>query len=612
MNFLAELKRRNVIRVAVAYTVAAWLLAQVFQLAAESFEAPAWVMKMLITALVIGLPVVLVFSWAYEITPEGLKLEKDVAKDTSITHETGKKLNYLTIILLVLVAGLTALDRLVLTPRITAEEVATLQAARGTEARALDAGGVEANSIAVLPFVNMSADPEQEYFSDGISEELLNLLVRVEGLTVASRTSSFAYKGAPSTSITEIASDLRVAHVLEGSVRKAGNQVRITAQLINTLNDRHLWSDSYDRELTDIFAIQDEIANAIVNALRAELGMETTEKAVTVEVATENLDAYELYLKGREFLIARSNLAESVRLLESAVELDPGFARAWANLAAAAYVSPGWGVTGRDYESIAVVAVERALELDDSLSMAWAVRSRLGDSNGKRPSFEQALAYLETALQEDPKNATAWLWRGIEWSELGFHDHAMSDFQECLAIDPAYFNCLLHASQTYVLTGQDNLAVQHFEKLAQHGFLTYPHFFLPMFVRREELLVAYLAAHHTSNHPDFPDREWVEALQYPGRDYSAEIARAEKWMAAESRGGIYNPLMLAFGAYDRLRVFPAVTMNWIWQPGFPGFHESGHFKRMVNELGLPDYWRKHGFPPQCRPLGDDDFECDVP
>ncbi len=214
----------------------------------------------------------------------------------------------------------------------------------------------------MLPFVNMSADPEQEYFSDGISEEILNVLVRVDGLKVASRTSSFTYKG-ENLDIPEIARQLKVGNIVEGSVRKSGNRVRITAQLIDTRDDRHLWSDTFDRELTDIFAIQDEIANAIVDALKSELNIGLG--AVKVESATDNLDAYDLYLKARGMFIARQNLDVANQLFEQATQLDPEFALAWEGLAASQWVSTDWLTgDGIDHRQLAVVAADKALALD--------------------------------------------------------------------------------------------------------------------------------------------------------------------------------------------------------------------------------------------------------
>ena len=323
MSFFTELKRRNVVRVAIAYAVASWVLTQIGDVAAQSFEAPVWVMKMFITALVVGFPIAMFFSWAYEITPEGIKKESEIDRNQSIVQETGKKLQYVTIALLVIAIAFIAVDRLL--PEAPAPgpiNSITVQAQSDSRIKEPVTPNIEENSIAVLPFVNMSDDPAQEYFSDGISEELLNVLVRVDGLTVASRTSSFAYKGG-SANIPQIAEELKVANILEGSVRKAGDRVRITAQLIDVSTDRHIWSDTYDRELTDIFAIQDEIANSIVNALRSELGLDVSGDDIGVTDIPDNLDAYDLFLKGHAILISRGNLPEAVRnsICEAAVRL---------------------------------------------------------------------------------------------------------------------------------------------------------------------------------------------------------------------------------------------------------------------------------------------------
>jgi len=609
MSFFEELKRRNVVRVGVAYSVAGWLLAQVVQLAADSFEAPAWVMKMLITILVIGFPVALVFSWAYELTPDGIRREKEVTRSASITHQTARKLDYLTIALLVGVFAVVVLDRYVLPGRpapVSSPTSEALQADSNPK--------VEMNSIAVLPFVNMSADPEQEYFSDGISEELLNLLVRVDGLTVASRTSSFAYKDTPGISIAQIADDLKVANILEGSVRKSGDTVRITAQLIDTRNDRHLWSETYDRKLNDIFVIQDDIANAIVTALRSELGVDMAQNSVTVPAATGNVDAYQLYLQARELVRARRDLGRAVKLLERAVALDPEFARAWAELSLAAYLGPAWNVTDRDYADIAIRAAQTAIELDAGQSIAWMVQSRFmfrEESEDSRGDYEAQQDALNKAIEHDNLNATAWLWRGVNWSELGFHERGLADLEQCLQIDPAYQNCRLHVGMIHILMGNDKAADDVFLRLANDGFLTYMAVHVPWLVRQGRELEAALAAYHVSRHPDFPAREWLEALRNPGRDYSSYVAKAERWLAEDPHIGMNPALMLAFGAYDKIIIEQGLVMNWIWQPGFPGFYDSGMFKRLVEKKGILAHWRQHGFPPQCRAVGDDDFECEI-
>ncbi|MGI9291412.1 MAG: tetratricopeptide repeat protein [Gammaproteobacteria bacterium] len=610
MSFFNELKRRNVVRVGVAYAVATWVLVQIGDVAAENFEAPAWVMKMFMTALIAGFPIVLFFSWAYEITPDGIKKESEIDHSQSITSETGKKLDYVVIALLVIAIGFIGYDRMM--PEASPEPVAVEQASTTVapaSTEQVQTSDIEDNSIAVLPFVNMSADPEQEYFSDGISEELLNLLVRVDGLTVASRTSSFAYKG-ETTNIPEIAQDLKVANVLEGSVRKSGNRVRITAQLIDTRNDRHLWSDTYDRELDDIFAIQDEIANAIVSALRTELDLAIEDQFIEVTAATDNLDAYDLFLKGHNLFTRRQRLDESVELLERAVELDPEFARAWGDLAAVAWVAPGWDYAGRDYVSIAQKAANKALELDENQSMVWAVKSYLRHEEVSGRNYNDSLAYLDKALEIDSKNTTAWLWRGLAKSELGYHKEAIEDLSQCLRIDAGYLNCQFHLGNTLTYLGDYEGAVESQKTLFRNGFVGILAASVMVLLNMDQELAAYAMAHDLGSHPDFPLVEWLDALEYPERDHSASIAKAEAYLAIEKPIGMQEALMLAFGAYDRLENDIHFPQNWIWTREYQGFHESPGFKRLVENLNLEAYWREHGFPPQCRPIGDEDFVCE--
>ena len=233
MSFFDELKRRNVFKVVIAYVVSSWLVAQVAELAADSFGAPDWVMKMFITLLALGFPFVIIFSWAFEMTPEGIKKEKDIDRSQSVTATTGQRLNHTIIGLLVLALGYFVFDKFVTTPDGGQLVQATTPKSAESE---------QDNSIAVLPFVNMSDDSANEYFSDGLSEELLNLLAKIPELKVAARTSSFHFKG-KTGDVADIGKQLKVAHVLEGSVRKSGNQVRITAQLVKTADGYHLWSE---------------------------------------------------------------------------------------------------------------------------------------------------------------------------------------------------------------------------------------------------------------------------------------------------------------------------------------------------------------------------------
>ena len=283
-SLFEELKRRNVFRVGVAYVVVAWLIIQVIETVSEPLSLPDWTEAFFIVLLLAGLPIALLFSWAFELTPEGLKKTKDVKVEESVTANTGKKLNNTIIIVLVLALGYFLWERQGLVEQ--AEEHAAEDLIEVTETT----GAV---SVAVLPFVNMSADPEQEYFSDGISEELLNLLAKIPELRVPARTSSFQFKG-QNLDIGDVAKQLNVKHVLEGSVRKADVRVRVTAQLIEADTGYHLWSETYDRELDDIFAIQDEISAEIVAALSDTLGI-SVDEAPHVSAAASS-EAYKLLL----------------------------------------------------------------------------------------------------------------------------------------------------------------------------------------------------------------------------------------------------------------------------------------------------------------------------
>ena len=324
---LTELRRRNVFRVAAVYAVAGWLLLQVADVLFAVLGVPDWGLRLVLGLLLLGFPVVAIFAWVFELTPEGIKRESEVDRTQSVVERTGNKLNVAIVVLLAAAVTLLVLERFG-GERDNGYDDAALPA----ESKRLEVAGSEAEerSIAVLPFVNMSDDPGNEYFSDGISEELLNVLVKVDGLTVASRTSSFAFKG-KEVSVPEIAEKLKVNHVVEGSVRKAGNRVRITAQLIDVGSDRHIWSETYDRELADVFAIQDEISLRIVEALKIALGAETVDAMSAAGHPTDNLVAYELYLQGRYFWQRGGgvNIRNAIELFIEAIELAPVFARAW-------------------------------------------------------------------------------------------------------------------------------------------------------------------------------------------------------------------------------------------------------------------------------------------
>jgi TolB-like protein len=321
-NFFAELKRRNVYKVAVAYAVVSWLLIQAASILFPTFDAPAWAMKVLVALVVLCFPVALVLSWAFEITPEGIKLESEIDPKKSITRTTGRKIMGLTIAVAIVAAGMFTFQLLRTSAHSRIESGAPATPNDVSSSLAGARPSIPAKSIAVLPFDNLSRDPDNAYFCEGVQDEILTRLAKVADLKVISRTSTQHFKSAPDN-LTQIAQQLGVAHILEGSVQKAGDQVRVNVQLVNGLNDAHLWADTYDRKLNDIFAVESEIARTIADTLQAKLS--GAEQQAIAARPTENTEAHQLYLKGRFFWNKRTgdDLRKSIEYLKQAIAKDP-------------------------------------------------------------------------------------------------------------------------------------------------------------------------------------------------------------------------------------------------------------------------------------------------
>ena len=385
MSFLEELKRRNVIRVGIAYGVTAWLLLQLADVILGNIAAPGWVFQVIMLVLGIGFPIVMIFAWAFEMTPEGIKREKDVDRTQSITPQTGRKLDRAIIGVLAVVVIYLLVDKLVLQDAAspTTEPVTTAE----TEA---SADAPEGPSVAVLPFVNMSGDAENEYFSDGLTETLLHMLAQLPDLRVAARTSSFAFKG-QNSSITEIADTLNVAHILEGSVQKSGERVRVTAQLIRADDGFHVWSQNYTRPLEDIFAIQDEIAGDVADALGTSLlGNAGAAKHV---VDTQNLSAYDSYLKGLEqqAIFSYGSLEIAENHFKQALARDPEFTEARLALVRNYLLKNGTGLIDEQGMRAAIgplLEQVRARDPDSHLARALELTAELQTFNLARTGDE--------------------------------------------------------------------------------------------------------------------------------------------------------------------------------------------------------------------------------
>lgn len=426
-SFFQELRRRNVIRVAIAYMLVAWVLLQIADVLFPALTLPEWTIRLVAGLLILGFPLALFFAWAFELTPDGLKRDKDVNRTDATVNASARRLEIATIVVAVVAVGLFAFDRFI------------WQAGSQPESPQPTASAVlaDSKSIAVLPFVNMSSDEEQEYFSDGLTEELLNVLARGKEMRVIGRTSSFQFKG-KNEDLREIGRKLNVSHILEGSVRRAGDEVRITAQLIDSVDGTHLWSQTFDRTLDDIFAVQDEIASAVANALQVELLGDTQ-----TPVSRRNVEAYDLYLKGlrARHLHDPENMQKALEHFEQSLELDPELAVSWQQLADAysAMTVAGMLPTSEGIR-LAKDAVNRALELDPTLASAHVVLGAIRTNFDR--DWKGAEAAYARALEIDPNNANALNGASILAAALGNHASAVDYNARSIEVDPLNIRAL--------------------------------------------------------------------------------------------------------------------------------------------------------------------------
>ena len=606
-SFFSELKRRNVFRVGIAYVVISWVILQFVDIIKEIVTFPGWFPQMVLVLLIIGLPIALVFSWAYEVTPEGVMKTAAVDKSKSITHGTGQKINKLIIGALVLALGFIAYDKVI--------------APKDDGVQEAQAGQV---SIAVLPFVNMSSDPEQEYFSDGITEEILNALARVDGLRVTARTSAFAYKG-KSPDLREVGRALGVAYIVEGSVRKASNQLRITAQLINTADGSHIWSEVYDRELTDVFAIQDEIATSIAGALTLSLGLQ--EGQTLVVDRTSNIAAYESYLQARRYILGRTpdGLTQAITLLRAVNESEPDYAPGWAAMSLALQLVPYYfeEFDGALLDRVALQymseqAARRAVSLNPSLATA---RHVLGNALRWRHQWVAAEDEFLEALRLDPESVEIIEDYGEFLQGVGKIGEALSIAEKGLELEPSSAFPYLRYLQALLMTRQNDQVVETgLRVLESYPEASWVHF---------SLLYAYLELEQFEN-ALVSTKEW--AKQREGSAKGIEILTAvingeDLSRFADDLRNISLILRISLS----LRIWHLIggddlvleefEREWLQIPGDPlkvttfnpafmdRVRTHQRYQQLVTQLGLVDYWRARGWPDYCHPISDYDFEC---
>ncbi len=424
MAFIEELRQRKVVRVAVAYLVVAWLGVQVASVALPAFEAPGWVLRVLMLVLALGFPLALILTWAIDLTPDGPRY--------SPGGVGWKRMVAISVGLGALALGWYFVGQPAW--RDKSESVAAAPATARAAAVATSEKKADVRSIAVLPFVNMSRDPANEYFSDGLAETTLDMLAKINGLKVIARTSSFAFKG-KNSDVREIGRALDAAHLLEGSVQQSGKMVRITAQLIRASDGTHLWSEQYDRQLTDVFQIQDEIAGEVVKAL--QLALPAAEQERLTDKRTENVAAYQEYLRGNALLPKRrvAEMREALAHFERAIELDPGYARAYAAASMTLGLLKTYSGSATDIEQAKRRRyVDEALRLDPALGEAYAARAGLSEDERNPAAAEEN---YKRAIELAPSFATAYQWYAeFLQREMGALDRALPLLQRAIELDP--------------------------------------------------------------------------------------------------------------------------------------------------------------------------------
>ena len=582
MSFFTELKRRNVFKVAIVYSAVAWLLLQVSDTLGPALHLPEWFVSAVAFLLILGFPVSIIFAWAFDLTPDGLKRESKADSTAPAAEQTGEKLNHVVVAALVLALGYFVFDKFVLGPNrdtavsATAVQVGQQQPAEAESARA-------GNSIAVLPFVNMSSDEEQEYFSDGLSEELLNLLAGIPELNVAARTSSFSFKD-KDLEVPEIAARLKVAHILEGSVRKHGDQLRITAQLIQADNGYHLWSETYDRQLDNVFQIQEDIASAVVDALKITLLGEAPKTRKTDPAA------YQLFLEGQYLKrqLSSDSLNRAIEAFKQAVEIDPAYVPAWAELADT-YL---WGggldeLSHEETSALADQAVQTAISTDPDYAFAYYVRG-ISWIFGKN-RFNKGIEDFELALKLDPDDAFIVAAIGKGAVLTGKFDLAISQYQAALAMEPVVPEFYFFLGRAYLSSGRLDDAEATFRKLSSLS-QTYRgkfHLWETLFIKGEleaalaesDNRIARAVTHHALGNVAQANEALTDLIENANPysiamvyGYRGDVDKTFEWLENGLENSDYYPtFMLA-------------------ETAFRSAHSDPRWELFLEKLGLVEYW----------------------
>ena len=603
-RYFDELKRRNVFRVGAAYAVVGWLAIEVIDTIAPRLAMPDWVPGFIIILVLIGFPIALIFSWAFEMTPEGLKKTADVDVDQSVTASTGQRINYFIITALVAV-------------------VLFQQFAPSLKKMTSFAADTDSIGIAVLPFADLSAARDQEYLGDGVAEEILNVLAAVERLKVTSRTSAFAFKG-QNLPIPEIARILGVTHIVEGSVRKQADRVRITAQLINVEDDSHLWSDTFDSDLSDIFSMQDEIAAQISRALSSQFDLVLPE--ASRDTPDWDIRAYELLLRAQQMVRARENESyeEVVTLLDTALKIEPNLADAWAEKAVAlgllAYdrgLDPD--LTSESFATYdeAWLAARRATEIEPNHPLGLAV---LGLVRLNQLRWTDGRVLLERAVKVQNPNDYAFLWMGILQTLTGDDSGALETLDAGLERSPTAPNLIRIRTNLLAMQGRWQEIWENRDAVAATS--------MPATVEAQQLaglmlgelsldeLSSYLEEENETS-PDetaFIVNTLKTVLENPEAiDVDTLAAEFDNYEVASSLLTTLNPTFSLPEVVETARTIPdrpnTMSLYHFWTDGYAEFRSSNAGHQLIKDLRLPAYWDVYGWPDSCRPVGITDFTC---
>ena len=650
MSLLGELQRRNVVRVAVLYVASSWVVLQIIETVGSLLDLPAWVGKVVVLVLGLGLPVALGISWAYELTPDGLKRDSSVPPSESQRHANAHRLNVITLVVAVLAILTVALDRFLPAgeaprPVAVAATDATEDAARASPPGAAPVAPRPATGIAVLPFTNMSSDVEQDFFSDGVTEEILNLLANVDGLRVTSRTSSFSFKG-QAIDLPTIARKLGVSHVVEGSVRRAGDRVRVTAQLIDVTSDTHLWSETYERRLDDVFAIQADIAGHIARALQIALGSD--ELASFGRPPTVDIESWQRFLQARYKLRNRKSAADLddiLNLVDAAIARDPNFARAHSLRALALLLRPSWqeGVAFEGQrpnrpagqESLkreaswaeALVAANRALEIDPSLGEPYAVRALHAQAHNL---YAVAYRNFQEAVARAPSNPELRNWYGGFLLDAGYLQAGWAERQRAGELDPLSPLIAWQVGYSALVMGRPDVIEAYTTKSRENGWegpeplalegggasargdmVRAEKLWIQAFPHREQQIRMSIRAVR-NRHVDADTARMLATLAPYGPPGLARFAVQS--MSRDVDGslatihGTLDPASLrtedGSGGPARSRggdgIGSVLRADW-WMPEAVATRQDPRFAAIMHDIGLVAFWREFGWPDKCQP-----------